>query len=107
MNLDLLLMALVVGVATYALRVLPARMARSDPDGAGLLARFLASTGPAAIATLFAVSALPMLQAGGLPAPLIAGTLAVTGVFWWRKSVVLATLSGAAVYGGVFAVFVT
>ena len=105
MNGDLVLMAVAVGVATYAFRVLPARAARTDLSEAGLLARFLGSTGPAAIATLFTASALPMVQAGGLPAPLIAGTLAVIGVFWWRRSVVLATLAAAAVYGGVFALF--
>ncbi|MGL4322391.1 MAG: AzlD domain-containing protein [Paracoccaceae bacterium] len=99
---DLLLMALAVGAATYAFRVLPARLARTDLSEGGLLARFLASTGPAAIATLFTASVLPLVQAAGLPLPLVAGTMAVLGVFVWRRSVVLATLAGAAVYGAVF-----
>lgn len=68
-----------------------------------MLARFLASTGPAAIATLFVASVLPVVQAGGLPVPLIVGTVAVVGVFAWRKSVVLATLLGAGAYGVAFA----
>jgi branched-subunit amino acid transport protein len=102
MRVDLFLMALAVGAATYAFRVLPTRMARADLPEGGLLARFLASTGPAAIATLFTASVLPMVQDAGLPLPLLAGTLAVVGVFVWRKSVVLATLSGAAGYGAVF-----
>jgi branched-subunit amino acid transport protein AzlD len=102
MRTDLFLMALVVGIATYAFRVLPTRMARSDLPEGSLLARFLASTGPAAIATLFTASALPLVREAGLPLPLIAGTLAVLGLFLWRKSVVLATLAGAAAYGAVF-----
>jgi branched-subunit amino acid transport protein AzlD len=103
MRLDLFLMALAVGIATYAFRVLPTRMARSDLPEGRLLARFLASTGPAAIATLFTASVLPLVREASLPLPLIAGTLAVIGTFLWRKSVVLATLAGAAAYGAVFA----
>lgn len=101
--MDLLLIALMAGVATYAFRVLPTRMARSDLPEGGWLARFLASTGPAAIATLFTASVLSMEQTAQLPLPLIAGTLAVLAMFAWRKSVVLATLAGAAAYGGAFA----
>ena len=104
MNTDLVLMALAVGVATYGFRVLPARMARSDLPETDWLSRFLAATGPAAIATLFTASVLPVLRVAALPLPLVAGTLAVLGVFWWRRSVVLATLAGATGYGGVFAV---
>jgi branched-subunit amino acid transport protein AzlD len=102
MRLDLLAMALVVGAATYAFRVLPTRAARSDLPEGGLLGRFLASTGPAAIATLFVASVLPLVQAGGVPVPMIVGTLAVVGAFAWRGSVVLATLAGAVAYGGAF-----
>ncbi|MCU0802658.1 MAG: AzlD domain-containing protein [Rhodobacteraceae bacterium] len=102
MRLELFLMALAVGVATYAFRVLPTRMARRDLPEGGMLARFLASTGPAAIATLFTASVLPLVQQAGLPVPLVVGTLAVVAVFVWRRSVVLATLAGAGVYGGIF-----
>lgn len=102
---DLFFMALAVGLATYAFRVLPTRMARSDLPEAGLLARFLASTGPAAIATLFTASVLPLLRDAGLALPLIAGIVAVIGMFAWRRSVVMATLAGAAGYGAVFGLF--
>lgn len=103
MSMDLFWLALAVGGATYAFRVLPTRMVRSDLPEGGLLARFMAATGPAAIATLFVASVLPMVQTGGLPLPLILGTVAVVGAFFWRKSVVAATMAGAAAYGIVFA----
>jgi branched-subunit amino acid transport protein AzlD len=102
MRMDLLMMALAVGIATYAFRVLPTRLARSDQPEGGLLARFLASTGPAAIATLFTASVLPMVPNANLTLPLIIGMQAVIGVFIWRKSVVLATLAGAVAYGAIF-----
>ncbi|WP_299475293.1 hypothetical protein [Cypionkella sp.] len=62
------------------------------------MARFLASTGPAAIATLFVASALPMLK-GGVPLPLVIGTLAVLAVYGASRSVVTATLAGSVGYG--------
>jgi branched-subunit amino acid transport protein len=103
MRIELFLMALAVGAATYAFRVLPTRMARADLPEGGMLARFLASTGPAAIATLFTASVLPLVRDGGLPLPLLMGTLAVGAAFILRKSVVLATLAGAMAYGTGFA----
>lgn len=103
MNPDLLLMALAVGAATYAFRFGPTKLSLQDLPPNSLRARFLAATGPAAIATLFIASSLPVLQAGADKAlPLIAGTLAVLAVFVWRRSVVAATLSGAAAYGLAF-----
>lgn len=105
---DLLSLALLAGTANYALRVVPARMQSgkqspgqvSAPPDTGLRARFLAATGPAAIATLFVASALPMLTA--LPPDLIAlaaGTGAVLAVFAARRSVVAATLAGSVIHG--------
>lgn len=102
MRLDLLLMALAVGGATYAFRVLPTRLAKGDLPEGSMLSRFLAATGPAAIATLFTASVLPLAWDAGLQLPLIVGIEAVIGVFLWRKSVVLATIAGAAAYGAVF-----
>ncbi|MFN4155397.1 MAG: AzlD domain-containing protein [Paracoccaceae bacterium] len=103
MNPDLLLMALAVGVATYAFRFGPTKLSLHDLPPTSRRARFLAATGPAAIATLFIASSLPVLQGGaGQTLPLIAGTLTVLAVFFWRRSVVAATLSGAAAYGLAF-----
>jgi len=70
------------------------------PDG--MLSRFLAATGPAAIATLFVASVLPMVQ-GAVPLPMVVGTLAVIAVYAVSRSVVGATLAGSAAYGAAFA----
>ena len=103
MNPDLLFMALAVGVATYAFRFGPTKLSLHDLPPTSLRARFLAATGPAAIATLFVASSLPVLQGGaGQAMPLIVGTLTVLGVFFSRRSVVAATLCGAVAYGFAF-----
>lgn len=103
MRVEILVLALIVGGCTWAFRFFPTRANLSALPPGGPLSRFLAATGPAAIATLFTASALPMVQ-GGLPLPLLAGTVAVGVVFAVSRSVVTATLTGAAVYGLVFAV---
>lgn len=98
MRLEILILALIVGACTWAFRFFPTKadLSAIKPDGA--LARFLASTGPAAIATLFVASVLPMLK-GGVPLPLGIGTGAVLVVFAAARSVVLATLAGSVGYG--------
>lgn len=103
MRAEILTLALIVGGFTWAFRYFPTRLDLSGMKADGMLARFLASTGPAAIATLFVASVLPMVR-GGVPLPLIAGTAAVLGVYWASRSVVGATLAGSVVYGAVFAV---
>ncbi|MDP4033822.1 MAG: AzlD domain-containing protein [Pseudorhodobacter sp.] len=104
MNPDLLTMALIVGVFTWAFRFLPTRLDLSKLHPDGRLVRFLAATGPAAIATLVVASSWPMLT-GRLAdmGPLVAGVLAVVAVFGWRRSVVAATLAGSVVYALAFA----
>ena len=97
---DILTLALIVGGFTWAFRFFPTRANLADlpPDGA--LSRFLASTGPAAIATLFLASVLPMLTGSAAAhLPLAAGTLAVLAVYAASRSVVGATLAGSAAYG--------
>jgi branched-subunit amino acid transport protein len=98
MRPEILILALLVGACTWAFRYFPTRLDLSGIRPDGILARFLAATGPAAIATLFAASVMPWLQ-GGVPVPLMAGTLSVLGVFALSRSVVAATLAGSAGYG--------
>jgi len=98
MRAELLTLALIVGGFTWAFRFFPTKLDVSAMKPDGVLARFLASTGPAAIATLFVASVLPMLQQG-LPVPLIAGTAAVLATYLASRSVVGATLAGSAGYG--------
>lgn len=102
MSGEVLVLALVVGAANWAFRYLPIRFGLGGGGGDGVLARFLAAVGPAAIATLFVASSLPFVQAGAVAAPL-AGTAGVVAVWVWRRSVVLATLAGAVAYAAGFA----
>jgi hypothetical protein len=100
MSIDLLIMALVVGLATFGFRFGPTRVDLSALPQEGWLARFLASTGPAAIATLFVASILPMIDGfGGVNLPLALGVAAVLVTFAQTRSVVLATLAGSASFG--------
>jgi branched-subunit amino acid transport protein len=101
MSVDLLLMALVVGLATFGFRFGPTQVDLSALPQEGWLARFLASTGPAAIATLFVASILPMIEGfGGVNLPLSLGVAAVLVAFAYARSVVAATLAGSVAYGG-------
>lgn len=102
MRAEILTLALMVGAFTWAFRVLPTRADLSAMPEGGLLSRFLAATGPAAIATLFTASVLPMVQ-GGMPLPLAGATAAVLAVFAASRSVVVATLAGSVAYGALFA----
>ena len=98
MRFEILTLALLVGVCTWAFRYFPTKADLSGMKPDGILARFLASTGPAAIATLFAASLLPMVQSG-VRLPLLAGVAAVLLVYGALRSVVLATLAGSVGYG--------
>lgn len=102
MRWEVLVLALVVGAANWGFRYLPIRFGLGSGAEGGVLARFLAAVGPAAIATLFVASALPFVAAGAVLAPVL-GTAAVLAVWVWRRSVVLATLAGAVAYAGGFA----
>jgi uncharacterized membrane-anchored protein len=100
MNGDLLTVALLAGAANWVFRVLPTRARTDRLAPGGLMERFLAATGPAAIATLFVAAILPALTPD-LPRliPVITGTLAVLCTFFTARSVVLATLAGALAHG--------
>jgi hypothetical protein len=102
MRWEVLVLALVVGAANWGFRYLPIRFGLGSGAEGGVLARFLAAVGPAAIATLFVASSLPFVQAGAVLAPVV-GTVGVVAVWVWRRSVVLATLAGAAAYAAGFA----
>ena len=96
MRAEVLALILAVGASSWAFRALPFRLDLSGLAPEGRLGRLLAATGPAAIAALFAASALPLLGQG---APLWGGSLAVLAIWFARRSVVLATLAGALAYG--------
>ena len=104
MNTELLIVTVLVGLGTWMLRFLPTRFMRGTGDPQAPLSRFLSATGPAAIAALYVGAILPMLSPElGAIAPLVMGSAAVVGIYFWRRDVSLATLGGAIVYGLVFA----
>ena len=105
MRAEVIQLALIAGAFTWAFRYLPLRMDLSDLKPGGLMARFLAATGPAAIGTLFVAEVMPYL-AGPL-APLLAGVVAVVAVFYWTRSAVGATLAGSLAFGLITAIVQT
>lgn len=103
MKAELVTMALMAGAANWGFRALPVILMKGEAKPGGIAARFLAATGPAAIATLFVASVLPQLW----PVPrdtvaLAAGVAATVAGFWPRRSVVAGTLIGAAGYALAF-----
>ena len=101
---DTVALALIVGACTWGFRYLPLRAGLHNRAAGGPVGRFLAATGPAVIATLFVAEALPYLQAVSVQfLPLGTGVATVLAVFFWRRSVVLATLAGSAAFGAVVA----
>lgn len=106
MRFEVLVLVLIVGAFTWAFRYFPLRATQGDIRPDGLLGRFLAATGPAAIAALFVAEVMPFVQ---MPVtqqlPLAMGIAAVVAVFAWRRSVVLATIAGSFAFGVVWAVW--
>jgi Na+/phosphate symporter len=106
MNTGLLVMALIAGAANWAFRYLPTRASGAGRMPGGALGRFLAATGPAAIATLLVAALLPeVVPQVRAPWPLGAGIGAVLAVFASSRSVAAATIAGAVAYGAAAAVF--
>ena len=90
-------LCLLMGLGTWALRYLPMLWGQNIKTG-GWVARLMSATGPAAIMTLFTASILPELTPPfTLQLPL--GVIGTILVFYLRRSVVAATLCGAATYG--------
>ncbi|MDP3193634.1 AzlD domain-containing protein [Tabrizicola sp.] len=100
MNWELLTVVALAGAANWVFRALPI-LARADRMAVGgWLGRFLSSTGPAAIATLFVASILPALSPDlARLAPALIGTVAVLATWVACRSVVLATIAGAIAHG--------
>ena len=74
---DAVVLSLIVGACTWGFRYLPLRAALQDIAPHGPLGRFLAATGPAAIATLFVAEALPYARnVSGQLVPPVAGVVA-------------------------------
>jgi branched-subunit amino acid transport protein len=100
MRVEVLEIALIAGLATWAMRVLPLGADPGRLAPGGLLARILEALGPSAIAALFVAEVLPDLARPlAAQGPLAAGVLGTVLAFTLSRSVVGATLAGAAAYG--------
>lgn len=100
LDMDIFWIAILAGLANWAFRALPTMLMTSQPTAGSILSKFLASTGPAAIATLFVGTILPEFYPEPRHIlPLVLGVLATVLAFLPHKSVVVATLSGSVVYG--------
>lgn len=103
MNGELVLVALIVGLGTWAMRVVPTLLSARSVDPDGPVSRFLNATGPAAIAALCVASFLPLLEADWRPILMLGAGIAGTILgFWIRRDISLATVLGAAAYGLTF-----
>ena len=104
MRLEILALAAIVGACNYAFRFFPTRADLSGLNPRGTVSRFLAATGPAAIATLVVASILPTLARPDANfGPITGGVVAVIAVFAVTRSVVGATLAGSLAFGVIFA----
>ncbi|OIV47424.1 L-valine transporter subunit YgaH [Sodalis sp. TME1] len=101
----------VVGTANFLFRWLPLRLAGNAggrPLRNGPLGRVLDGIGIAAICALLVVSTLPdILQEPQCSWPALAGFLTLTALFYRTRSIVMATLSSALVYGVVYKCLLT
>jgi branched-subunit amino acid transport protein AzlD len=103
MSTTLVLVTVAVGLGTWLFRFLPTKLELAKDGSDSLLNRFFGSTGPAAIATMFVVSIVPTLRDDvATILPTLCATAAIAISFFWRRSVAIATLVGAGVYGVTF-----
>lgn len=100
---------LLCGIGTFLLRWLPFRRARYRVDGtasSGAVQRWLAAVGPAAMASLFAVSVVGLPDIGADTRHVLRVLAALSCVVVSRRfsgnGVVVPTLSGAFAYGMLF-----
>jgi len=108
MSTDVILVCLLVGVVNYLFRYLPLRIGARRTSGglkSGPLSRVLDSIGIASICALLVVSGAPdVMRDPQRLLPSLAGFVLLTLIFWRTKSIIIATLTGAVVYGLVFKV---
>ncbi|WP_127145009.1 AzlD domain-containing protein [Pelagibacterium montanilacus] len=100
MNTDLLILVAIVGLGTWAMRALPLRLPFFSGRPGGAMSRFLAATGPAALAALTAASFLPLATPDvAVLGPTLVGSAAVVGGHFATRDMAAAALVGAVAYG--------
>ncbi|MFM2367610.1 MAG: hypothetical protein RIR95_2218 [Pseudomonadota bacterium] len=104
MRYEILILALLVGSCNWAFRYFPTRIDLNRLYNNSGLMGFIAATGSAAIASLFAASVMPSFGSGGWAEgfPAVAGLSAVIIAYGVTRQVIVASFAGALVYGLTF-----
>ena len=108
MNLEIILVGIVVGIANFASRFGPFFVIQkfqqgSQKRGALWLKIALGSIGISAISSMLVVATLPpLLETPNKSLAMLIGFLVLTGLYFQFKKIVPATLTAALVYGVVY-----
>ena len=108
MNLEIILVGIVVGIANFASRFGPFYLMQkhqqnSQQRGALWLKIALGSIGIAAISSMLVVATLPpLIEAPNKSLAMLVGFVVLAGLYFKFRKIVLATLTAAIVYGLVY-----
>lgn len=111
MNLELILVGILVGIANFASRfgpffIIQKQQQGSQKRGALWLKIALGSIGIAAISAMLVVATLPpLLESPNKSMAMLIGFIVLTGLYFKFKQIVPATLIAALTYGLVYTYF--
>lgn len=108
MNIEIILVGIVVGIANFASRfgpfwVIQKHQQHSQKRGSTWIKIALGSIGIAAISSMLVVATLPeLIEAPDKSFAMLVGFLVLAGIYFKFKRIVLATLTAALVYGLIY-----
>lgn len=108
MNIEIILVGIIVGIANFASRfgpffVIQNMQKKNEKRGAMWIKIALGSIGISAISAMLVVATLPPLQDNpNKSVAMLAGFIVLSIIYFKTKKIVLATLTAALVYGLVF-----
>ncbi|NHB57232.1 L-valine transporter subunit YgaH [Acinetobacter sp. 194] len=111
MNLDIILVGIIVGIANFASRFGPFWVIQRHHDnaqkrGSVWIKIALGSIGIAAISSMLVVATLPpLMETPNKSFAMLVGFVVLAGIYFKYKRIVLATLTAAFVYGMVYTYF--
>ncbi|QIO06161.1 L-valine transporter subunit YgaH [Acinetobacter shaoyimingii] len=111
MNLDIILVGIIVGIANFASRFGPFWVIQRHHDnaqkrGSVWIKIALGSIGIAAISSMLVVATLPpLMETPNKSFAMLVGFVVLAGIYFKYQRIVLATLTAAFVYGMVYTYF--
>nr|WP_174505621.1 L-valine transporter subunit YgaH [Acinetobacter sp. Marseille-Q1620] len=111
MNLEIILVGIVVGIANFASRfgplwVIQKKHQNKQKRGSNWLRVALGSIGIAAISSMLVVATLPpLMETPNKSFAMLVGFIVLAGLYFKFKKIVPATLTAALVYGLVYTYF--